>query len=185
MSYRITVDQTRIRRLDKPAITGQITDRAGIAQGLSQLAFCTFGLIKTSTNEPSEAAAEVLATSFRYQYPDPISQLGPALVYVRIFPKVQGLAAVLAAPGIGPADTVLDLTVATGQIPDQGWARIGLEVFGFLKTGPAQITIDTFGRGQYETQPASHTAGDEVAIAAGRITAENTARIDVYDEAIL
>lgn len=179
-AYEFTLDQTRVRRGDYPALTGSITGPSGEASGSGDLAAATIAYVKSPSSMPSEAAVALTASGFSYQYTDPLRDAGKGNVYLRVFPKVVGLTAVLAS-GIDDNDTSVSLTVSAGTLPDRGWMVLESEIVEFEKTGAAAATIT---RAQFGTVAAAHLSAVACVIAAGSVTCETAARLEVYEEQI-
>lgn len=178
--YQFTLDQLRVRSGDMPAISGLITGPSGSPAGSGDLALATVGYVRSPINAPSEAAVVLTADGFSYQYTAPVRDPGMGNVYLRVFPKVVGLTAVLNG-GINDSVGTATFTVSAGALPERGWVVIDSEICAFVRTS---ATTGDITRAQFGPAAAAHLSGAACTFAAGSVTCETAARLEVYEEKI-
>lgn len=179
-AYQFTLDQTRVRRGDRPILTGYIQDDAGNSIGSGQLALATLGFIRWPVNSPPESVIELAGQSWSYQYPTDMMDAGFGNIYLRCFVKVPGLTAVLLAD-IDDTETALTFTVPDGSLPVSGWLMVEDEAMLFTRTS---VNAGTVQRPRFGTTASAHLTGAVCEFAAGSITCENSERLDIYEEQI-
>jgi hypothetical protein len=147
---------------DQPFIEdGQITDDKKGVIGSGDLLFATLrGTNETNSTLLEESKVELGSNNFDFKFPVPIERQQFGKLWCRAFFK-EDLDIVLDG-GISDSDTVANVTVNSGELPDSGHCLINDEICIFTKITATSIAID---RAVFNTEAVSHLTGAAVGFA--------------------
>lgn len=173
MSLTLQISDQSYMQGDQPFIeNGEIVDDKKGVIGSGDLLFVTLrGTNETNSTLLEESKVSLGINNFNFKFPVPIERQQFGKLWARAFFK-EDLDIVLNG-GISDVDTVANVTINSGELPDSGHCLIDNEVCIFTKITDTSIALD---RALYGTEAVSHLNG-----AAVGFTVSNQTCVNNYD----